>query len=81
MGTGGPDIFVSGSGNVMLLSENRPAKQSSNHAGGVAQRAVDGNPDGRWGQGYVIFTICLLYISLAFVGLTGYSIEQNNNIV
>ena len=51
MGTGGPDIFVSGSGNVMLLSENRPVKQSSVAHGGVPQRAVDGHVNGRWNQG------------------------------
>lgn len=56
MGTGGPDIFVAGSGNVMLLSENRPAKESSVAHSGVAQRAVDGNPDGHWNQGSTTHT-------------------------
>ena len=50
LGTGGPDIFVSGSGNVMLLSENRPATQSTTTHGGVPSRANDGNPSGYWNE-------------------------------
>lgn len=51
IGTGGSsDIFAAGSGNVQLLSENKPASQSSTMHNAHAERAVDGRVEGHWNR-------------------------------
>ena len=44
--------------NIFLLdlARNQPATQASDHSGGVASRAVDGNKNTSWSQGSCIHT-------------------------